>query len=228
MILAGTEAEPDFSHLFLHPVIDKPWNCFRKTVRRGTLPAMKVAEQETLFFSQVTSPIGPLTLVVSEVGVVRVEFGVSTMSGSHLIESREMTAACYTELEEYFAGERRQFTVPLDIRGTEFQKQCWRALLDIPYGQTRSYADIARAVGRPHAFRAVGMANHSNPIAIIVPCHRVLGSNGSLTGYGGGLDLKRKLLDLEQGLVSSFQFPVRSCLLLETGNRKLETVFNAV
>jgi O-6-methylguanine DNA methyltransferase len=104
------------------------------------------------------------------------------------------------ELGEYFAGSRREFSFPLDLRGTEFQLACWRALLAIPYGETRSYADIARAVGRPQGFRAVGMANNRNPVAIVVPCHRVIASDGSLCGYGGGLDIKRKLLELEGAL----------------------------
>jgi methylated-DNA-[protein]-cysteine S-methyltransferase len=104
------------------------------------------------------------------------------------------------ELEEYFAGTRRQFSFPLDLRGTEFQLACWKALLKIPYGETRTYADIARAVHRPQGFRAVGLANNRNPIAIVVPCHRVIASDGTLCGYGGGLDVKRKLLQLEGAL----------------------------
>jgi O-6-methylguanine DNA methyltransferase len=104
------------------------------------------------------------------------------------------------ELEEYFAGSRREFSFPVDLRGTDFQLACWRALLKIPYGETRSYADIARAVNRPTGFRAVGMANNRNPVAIVVPCHRVIASDGTLCGYGGGLDLKRKLLELEGAL----------------------------
>jgi methylated-DNA-[protein]-cysteine S-methyltransferase len=108
-----------------------------------------------------------------------------------------------SELEEYFAGKRREFTFPIDLRGTDFQLACWRALLAIPYGETRTYADIARAVGKPNAFRAVGMANNRNPIAIVVPCHRVIASDGSLCGYGGGLDVKRKLLELEGALTGA-------------------------
>src|SRR5258706_11993268 len=105
-----------------------------------------------------------------------------------------------TEIEEYIAGQRRELTFPRDIRGTDFQLACWRALLAIPYGETRTYADIARAVGKPTAFRAAGMANNRNPIAIVVPCHRVIASDGTLCGYGGGLDVKRKLLELEGAL----------------------------
>jgi methylated-DNA-[protein]-cysteine S-methyltransferase len=103
------------------------------------------------------------------------------------------------QLAEYFAGERRAFDLPLAPQGSGFQVEVWRALLRIPYGETCSYGDIARVVGRPAASRAVGAANGRNPIPIIVPCHRVIGSNGSLTGYGGGLPVKRWLLDHERG-----------------------------
>jgi methylated-DNA-[protein]-cysteine S-methyltransferase len=106
------------------------------------------------------------------------------------------------QLEAYFAGERTEFDLALDLVGTSFQKRVWEALLTIPYGETRSYGEIARQIGAPGAFRAVGLANGHNPIGIIVPCHRVIGSNGSLTGYGGGLDRKRALLELEKSRVS--------------------------
>jgi len=101
------------------------------------------------------------------------------------------------QLVEYFAGERRDFVLPLAPRGTDFERGVWRALAAIPYGETRSYAEVAVAIGRPAACRAVGRANGRNPIAVVIPCHRVIGSDGSLTGYGGGLELKRLLLDLE-------------------------------
>jgi methylated-DNA-[protein]-cysteine S-methyltransferase len=117
---------------------------------------------------------------------------------TQLRESKPALAPWLRELNEYFAGERREFSLPLDLRGTEFQLACWHALLEIPYGETRSYRDIAQAIGHPHAYRAVGMSNNRNPVAIVVPCHRVIASSGSLCGYGGGLDIKRKLLDLEQ------------------------------
>lgn len=155
-------------------------------------------------FSRVESPIGSLTLAVSGKGLVAIEFAGRVFPPEQhprfqYTEDLNCTRVFAEELAEYFRGELRQFTVPLDLRGTDFQLQCWRALLEIPYGETRSYADIARLVGRPQAFRAVGMANHSNPIPIIVPCHRVLAANGTLCGYGGGLDIKRKLLELERG-----------------------------
>jgi methylated-DNA-[protein]-cysteine S-methyltransferase len=112
-------------------------------------------------------------------------------------DSAPLVAAVSRQLAEYFAGERREFDLPLDPRGTPFQKRVWSALRRIPYGKTRSYIDIARVSGSPKGARAVGMANHDNPIAIVVPCHRVIAADGSLGGYGGGLNFKRKLLDLE-------------------------------
>ncbi len=103
------------------------------------------------------------------------------------------------QLGEYFAGERRAFELPLRPAGTAFQQAVWSALLDVPYGQTASYGELARRIGRPAAVRAVGLANGRNPISIVVPCHRIVGSSGALTGYGGGLERKRQLLDLERG-----------------------------
>ncbi len=102
------------------------------------------------------------------------------------------------QLEQYFQGTRQTYSIPLLAEGTEFQKKVWRALLDIPYGETRTYQEIARAIGNPNASRAVGMANHRNPIAILIPCHRVIGADGSLTGYAAGVWRKAYLLDLEK------------------------------
>jgi O-6-methylguanine DNA methyltransferase len=162
---------------------------------------------ETLYYSQIDSPIGPLNLGVSEEGLVALEFERGKfppkMKNITWEKSGERTKPIARELAQYFAGKRREFTFPLDLRGTPFQLQCWRALLAIPYGETRSYADIARAVHKPQAFRAVGMANNRNPIAIIVPCHRVIASDGTLCGYGGGLDVKRRLLELEGALTGT-------------------------
>ncbi len=162
---------------------------------------------EVFHFIRSSSPVGPLFLAASEKGLVRLEFEsrvqVLNPGAVKLTESREALAPHLQQLEEYFAGQRREFSIPLDLRGTEFQLKCWRALLEIPYGETRSYGDLARAIGHPQAFRAVGMSNNRNPIAIIVPCHRVIASDGSLCGYGGGLDIKRKLLDLERAQSSS-------------------------
>jgi O-6-methylguanine DNA methyltransferase len=160
---------------------------------------------ETLYYAQIPSPIGPLNLAVSEIGMVALEFDRGhfppakdkNISWEH---SPARIKPYARELNEYFAGKRRDFTFALDLRGTPFQRDCWRALLAIPYGETRTYADIARAVKKPQAFRAVGMANNRNPIAVVVPCHRVIASDGTLCGYGGGLDVKRKLLELEGAL----------------------------
>jgi len=171
---------------------------------------------EILHSTVFESPIGPLFLAASDKGLVALEFDArlpgqqtirpnprdlrSESDGVGFQESKLKMSAYVRQLEEYFAGNRREFSFPLDMRGTDFQLACWRALLAIPYGETRTYADIARAVGRPQGFRAVGMANNRNPIAIVVPCHRVIASDGTLCGYGGGLDVKRKLLQLEGAL----------------------------
>lgn len=168
--------------------------------------------QSTIF----ESAIGPLFLAASDQGLVALEFdarvtGQQTIrpnprdlrAESKAVRFEEAAAAMQDyarELEEYFAGGRRQFSFVLDLRGTDFQIDCWRALLKIPYGETRTYANVARAIGKPQAFRAVGMANNRNPIAIVVPCHRVIASDGTLCGYGGGLDIKRRLLELEGAL----------------------------
>lgn len=153
----------------------------------------------------VDSPIGPLTLVAHGQRLACIymndhrhmpdpeRFGpaVDAPPGDVLTRTAE-------QLHEYFAGDRQEFDVELDPEsGTEFQRTVWAALREIPYGQTISYADLARRIGRPTAFRAVGLANGRNPISIIVPCHRVVGSAGSLTGYGGGVERKQQLLELE-------------------------------
>ena len=164
-------------------------------------------ENETLYYTRIQSPAGPLFLGASEKGLVALEFDRGTspvLKGKFAWESSHEKLRDYVDqLNGYFAGTRRDFTFPLDLRGTDFQVKCWRALLRIPYGETRTYADIARAVGCPQGFRAVGLANNRNPIAIVVPCHRVVASDGTLCGYGGGLDLKRKLLELEGALTAT-------------------------
>ena len=114
-----------------------------------------------------------------------------------------LLANAHEQLAGYLSGEREEFTVPLDPSGTPFQRTVWKCLLTIPYGQTRSYGEIARSIGSPLASRAVGMANNRNPIAILIPCHRVIGANGKLVGYAGGLDIKKSLLDLEARKVST-------------------------
>ena len=169
---------------------------------------------ETLFYWRASSPVGPLFLAASTKGLVRLEFDGRVQKLNprtiQLQESKSALAPYIRELNDYFAGERREFSFPLDLRGTEFQLACWHALLEIPYGETRSYRDLAEAIGHPHAYRAVGMSNNRNPVAIVVPCHRVIASSGALCGYGGGLEIKRKLLDLEQA-------SLHSCLPLGIG-----------
>ena len=157
---------------------------------------------ERLYYSRMKSPVGPLLMGMSERALVVLEFdrGLPQMIGGERIEWREAesrTRPVRTQLEEYFAGKRREFDLELDLRGTDFRKRCWEELLRIPYGETRSYGEIARAVGNPKGSRAVGQANHYNPIAIIVPCHRVLAGGCQLGGYGGGLPVKAFLLRLE-------------------------------
>ena len=157
---------------------------------------------ETLYYSRLQSPVGPLLIGVSDEALVALEFdrGLPQKIGGLQIrweQSEVRTRAVREQLQKYFSGQRRNFDLALDLRGTEFHKRCWQQLLQIPYGETCSYADIARAVGSPKSFRAVGQANHHNPIAIIVPCHRVLAAGYYLGGYGGGLPVKAYLLRLE-------------------------------
>jgi methylated-DNA-[protein]-cysteine S-methyltransferase len=159
---------------------------------------------ETLFYSRMESLAGSLLLGATSKALVLLEFDRGQLPPlkwkAEWTQSSDATRQYVRQLEEYFAGQRRRFTFPLDLRGTPFQVRCWQALLEIPYGETRTYADLARAVGCPRGYRAVGLANNRNPIAIVVPCHRVIASDGTLCGYGGGLDLKRKLLELEGAL----------------------------
>ena len=153
-------------------------------------------------FKKMFSPVGELTLVASEAGLVavlwenddpdRVRLGEMSEAGDDAI-----LVAVEAQLRDYFAGTLTRFTVPLDFQGTDFQKSVWAALLTIPFGETRSYGEIARQIGHPSASRAVGAANGRNPISIIAPCHRVIGTNGSLTGFAGGLAAKELLLGLE-------------------------------
>ena len=138
-----------------------------------------------------------LRLVAGESGIRAIEFHPSGPAPGSPNDSNPMLRALATQLQNYFAGDLRKFDLPLDFQGTDFQKRVWRELETIPYGETRSYAQIAARIGAPTAVRAVGAANGANPIPIVVPCHRVIGSGGRLTGYGGGLPLKKRLLELE-------------------------------
>jgi methylated-DNA-[protein]-cysteine S-methyltransferase len=148
--------------------------------------------------AQLDSPLGILHLQASDLGVRAVSFGLlAQIAASATPAARAHLEVLARELDEYFAGTRTSFELPLDPVGTEFQQRVWRELVMIPHGTTRSYLDIARALGNPNASRAVGLANASNPIAIVVPCHRVIGSSGTLTGYAGELWRKQWLLEHE-------------------------------
>jgi len=164
-------------------------------------------EPETLFLARYNSPLGTYILLSSRTGVCYLSpedeenyFTRWQRSGARFQEGGEQNRTAVAELDAYFAGRLRRFTVPINLRGTDFQRLVWEILRGIPYGETRSYGQVACAVGRPNGPRAVGQAIGSNPISIIVPCHRVIGSNGGLTGYGGGLPRKKALLELEKAL----------------------------
>jgi O-6-methylguanine DNA methyltransferase len=163
---------------------------------------------EAIYYSRINSPVGPLIIGATTRGLFCLEFDKpgallyrTRNNGHHWVFSEDKTSHYVRELREYFEGKRTRFEFTLDLHGTEFQKRCWKALTRIPYGKTKTYAQIAKEVGRPKAFRAVGQANHHNPLAIVVPCHRVLQTDGSLGGYGGGLDKKATLLRLEGALL---------------------------
>jgi methylated-DNA-[protein]-cysteine S-methyltransferase len=152
----------------------------------------------------IDSPIDRLMLVASDKGLAAIlwkDDDPRRLRLSPLVEDPDNPFLIETErqLDAYFSGKRKTFTVPLDFKGTEFQKSVWAALLTIPFGETRSYGEIARQIGKPRACRAVGAANGKNPIPIIAPCHRVIGSTGHLTGFGGGLATKARLLEIESG-----------------------------
>jgi len=130
--------------------------------------------------------------------ICQVFFDMGNSPAGFLLEQTPLIKKAGKQLDEYFSGKRKVFDLPLSFKGTDFQVTVWKALQSIPYGETRSYKELAEMTGNPKACRAVGMANNRNPIVIIVPCHRVIGHNGSLTGFGGGLDLKQQLLELEK------------------------------
>lgn len=159
-----------------------------------------------MYYCIVKSPIGPILLAGDEEGLKHVNF----MKGKKKIEvsddwaeNEEFFREISGQLEAYFSGKLKSFDVKLVPEGTEFQKSVWKALCGIPYGETRTYKDIAISIGKPKAYRAVGLANNRNPIAIIVPCHRVIGTDGKLTGYASGLDVKEFLLKLEENNLST-------------------------
>ena len=156
------------------------------------------------------SPIGPLLIAASPKGLVALWMSRQRHVPDHpdptwspvaevdAAQRRILDETC-RQLDDYFAGDRKRFDLPLDLSGSEFQRAVWSGLCDIEYGETISYGELARRIGKPAAMRAVGLANGRNPVSVVVPCHRVIGADGSLTGYGGGLDRKRFLLALEAG-----------------------------
>lgn len=160
----------------------------------------------------INSPIGQLTLVASDSGITEVHFEGDKKITKPKTDDHPILKKCEKELTEYFAGKRKEFTVPLDLHGTDFQKRVWDELLAIPYGETRSYKQQATKLKNVKAIRAVGAANGRNPVAIIVPCHRVIASNGHLHGYAGGLKIKQFLLQLEGIDVHSFKLSQPSLL----------------
>ncbi|MCT8136992.1 methylated-DNA--[protein]-cysteine S-methyltransferase [Anaerobacillus sp. CMMVII] len=167
-------------------------------------------KRSAIFYNEMDSPLGPLTIVCSDLGVCLIEFGtidetlatIKVWMKKHFIKNElafnpEAVQPVITQLQQYFAGERVEFDVPIDLIGTKFQCVVWEALKGINYGETKSYKQIAKEIGAPKAVRAIGGANNKNPIPIIIPCHRVIGSNGALVGYGGGVDKKEILLEIE-------------------------------
>jgi methylated-DNA-[protein]-cysteine S-methyltransferase len=167
---------------------------------KSAAPPAKASTLETVFYTRYESPIGWLLLAGSCNALRLVSF--SSGSGTHDIdpawrENESEFSEVIQQLQAYFAGKRIAFDVPLLLQGTDFQNSVWRMLQEIPYGETLSYKELATRIGNPKAVRAVGAANGANPIPIIIPCHRVIGNDGSLTGFGGGLPLKKKLLELE-------------------------------
>ena len=164
----------------------------------------------TITYTDFDSPIGRMLIASTDAGVCQLALPRSEpekfflwiqriFPQTQLVEAAERNTRPIAELIAYSKGQLEEFTTSLDMRGTEFQRAVWQAVARIPYGETRSYADIARSVGRPRAFRAVGAANGANPLPLFVPCHRVIGADGALTGYGGGVALKDQLLQMEKG-----------------------------
>ena len=175
------------------------------TAVSSTLRGSTVNESTERYYSKLLpSPVGVLKLVASDAGLTAILWendDPRRVRLNSVIEDENHPILLETErqLGEYFAGRRRSFSLPLDFKGTPFQRRVWSALLTIPYGETRSYGEIARQIGNPAAVRAVGAANGRNPLSIIAPCHRVIGATGKLTGFAGGLETKARLLALETG-----------------------------
>lgn len=145
----------------------------------------------------INTVIGPLTVMENEHAITDIHFGEIKVLGVEKIKT-ELIENVQNQVDEYFTGKRDRFDLPIRLEGTPFQMKVWQALMEIPKGETRTYKDIAIAVGNPKASRAVGMANNRNRIPLIIPCHRVIGANGKLVGYAGGLDVKERLLHMER------------------------------
>jgi O-6-methylguanine DNA methyltransferase len=186
------------------------------TTPAATRPAHASPAQEIIHWSAFDSQVGSMRIASSERGVVYLELPRENGRGfrgwmkrhapkAALVEAFEPNRDTIAQVSQYLKGKRREFDVPLDVRATEFQHEVYDVVCGIGYGELRSYRDVARAVGRPKAVRPVGAANGANPIAIIIPCHRVIASSGQLQGYGGGLELKAHLLAMEQSLPSTAQ-----------------------
>ncbi len=154
-------------------------------------------EEAELHRAAINSPLGLVEIFAADKAIRRVDIGGRGAESAPRAGAPVILSECCRQLEEYFSGKRSRFDLALDLQGTEFEQEVWRQLLQIPYGHTASYQEIAEAIGRPKALRAVGAANGKNPVAIIVPCHRVIGHDGRLVGYGGGLWRKKWLLDHE-------------------------------
>jgi methylated-DNA-[protein]-cysteine S-methyltransferase len=166
---------------------------------------VKMERAKPVFYTTMDSPVGPLLLVGAAQGLRSVSFEKSKRAERvqpDWKQDKAPFAEVIRQLHAYFSGRLQEFDVPLALEGTQFQLSVWRSLQTIPYGQTISYGQLAQRIGNPRAVRAVGLANGCNPIPIIIPCHRVIGSNGSLTGFGGGLANKKKLLELESRQMS--------------------------
>lgn len=174
-----------------------------------------MSNKQKTYYSLMDSPIGFLELEARDGAITCIRFagkksepkdGTDGAGGTDEPNSEQQVITdTIQQLREYFAGNRKEFSIPLRPEGTEFQRRVWKALMQIPYGETRSYGEVACMVGNPRACRAVGMANHNNPVPILIPCHRVVGKNGNLTGYAGGLDKKTALLELERSTNKSIQ-----------------------
>ncbi|WP_297816087.1 methylated-DNA--[protein]-cysteine S-methyltransferase [uncultured Lactobacillus sp.] len=155
-------------------------------------------------YQTIKTPIGLLEISATNEAIVTVKPTKIEKELTSSAASSKLVEKCAKELEEYFAGQRQQFDIPLNPEGTDFQKRVWRTLEKIPYGEIRIYGEIAQMMDKPKAARAIGMANHNNPILILTPCHRVVGADGSLTGYAAGIENKKYLLELEKMNVGQF------------------------